>query len=95
MRPGLPLLLLLPVSAPAAAAKYNPEARAQLFNAMALAMAVTAGGLAVALPGAAPDPDVSVVALDFDASLEITDAAALPADSGASGTLADPGKTPR
>jgi len=50
---------------------------------------VTAEGLVVTLPGSAPDPDVSVVALDFDRPVEVVGAAPLPTDTGASGTLAD------
>jgi alpha-L-fucosidase len=51
---------------------------------------LAAEGLVVTLPGSAPDPDVSVAALEFDGPIQITDAAPLPADTGASGTLADP-----
>jgi hypothetical protein len=47
-------------------------------------------GLVVTLPGAAPDPDVSVAALEFAAPVQIANAAPLPRDTGASGTLADP-----
>jgi hypothetical protein len=48
----------------------------------------------VRLPGSAPDPDVSVVALEFEKPVEVLNAAALPADTGASGTLANPSKSP-
>ena len=51
-------------------------------------------GLVVTLPGAAPDPDVSIAVLEFDHPLEIANTAALPTDTGASGTLADPSKSP-
>lgn len=54
----------------------------------------TAAGIVVNLPGAAPDPDVSVVALEFSGPVEVVNAAALPTDTGASGTLADPSKSP-
>ena len=60
----------------------------------AVASSVTAEGLLVTLPGSAPDPDVSVAALEFDGPIEVKDAAPLPTDTGASGTLADPSKTP-
>ena len=52
--------------------------------------ALTAEGLLVTLPGPAPDPDVSVVALEFNQPLELAKAEMLPVDTGASGTLADP-----
>ena len=51
-------------------------------------------GLVVALPGSAPDPDVSVAVLEFDRPVEVAGAAPLPTDTGASGTLADPSKSP-
>ena len=54
----------------------------------------TPEGLVVTLSGAAPDPDVSVVALDFAGPITIKDAAPIPTDTGASGTLADPSKSP-
>jgi hypothetical protein len=60
----------------------------------AVAAAVNADGLTVTLPGSAPDADVSVVALDFDGPIEVANAAQLPADTGASGTLVDPSKSP-
>ena len=60
----------------------------------AVATKVTADGLMVTLRGSAPDPDVSVVALEFAGPVEIKDAAPLPTDTGASGTLADPSKSP-
>ncbi len=51
---------------------------------------MTPQGLVATLPGAAPDPDVSVAALEFAAPIEVASSSALPADDGASGTLADP-----
>ncbi len=56
---------------------------------------VTAAGdsLIVTLPAVAPDPDVSVVALEFDGPVQV-DGGELPHDLGASGTLVDPSKTP-
>jgi hypothetical protein len=50
--------------------------------------------LAVTLPGSAPDPDVSVVALEFAGPIEVMNAAPWPTETGASGTLADPSKSP-
>jgi len=60
----------------------------------AVTSTVTPEGLIVALPGSAPDPDVSVAALEFDRPVEVMGAAPLPTDTGASGTLADPSKSP-
>ncbi len=59
--------------------------------------AASPDGLIVSVPGSAPDPDVSVVALEFSQPLHLATAAALPVDNGASGTLADPSgrSTPR
>ena len=71
-----------------------PRAGRMLAGGAAVTATITAAGLAVVLPGSAPDQDVSVVALEFAAPLSIQDAAALPTDTGASGTLADPSKTP-
>jgi len=51
---------------------------------------VTPEGLVVTLPGSAPDPDVSVAALEFASAPQVASAQALPQDTGASGTLADP-----
>ena len=65
-----------------------------LASSSAVTTASTPVGLVVTLPGAAPDPDVSVVALEFDGPVEIENAAPLPTDTGASGTLADPSKSP-
>jgi hypothetical protein len=59
----------------------------------AVTSSVAADGLVVTLPGSAPDPDVSVAAIEFDKPIDIT-ATPLPADTGASGTLADPSKMP-
>ncbi|MEO7412033.1 MAG: alpha-L-fucosidase [Opitutaceae bacterium] len=57
--------------------------------------AVTPQGIVVTLPlSSAPDPDVSIVALEFDQPVVVANAAPLPVDIGASGTLADPSKSP-
>ncbi len=70
-----------------------PRSHRLLADGAALHVTVTAEGLVVMLPGAARDPDVSVAALDFAGPLKL-EAAELPVDIGASGTLADPSKTP-
>jgi alpha-L-fucosidase len=54
----------------------------------------TAAGLTLALPGAAPDQDVSVVALEFSSPPIVANEKPLPTDNGASGTLVDPSKSP-
>ena len=56
---------------------------------------VTPQGLVLTVPGAAPDADVSVAALEFAGPVPMTGAATLPKDSGASGTLVDPSQTPQ
>ena len=83
--------ILLPGLTPA------PTSGRLLANNTPVTCATTPQGLSVTLPGAAPDPDVSVVALEFPAFiLSVSTAApALQPDNGASGTLADPsGATP-
>ena len=74
----------------------SPRSGRVLATGAAVGTAITPEGLIATLPGAAPDPDVSVVALEFASPLHV-EAAALPVDSGASGTLADPsgGATPK
>ena len=63
-------------------------------NGMKVAVTASKEGLVVTLPDNAPDPDVSIVALEFDHPIEVVGTTALPNDSGASGTLADPSKSP-
>ncbi len=70
-----------------------PRAGRLLANGTAVNAAVTPAGLVVTLPGAAPDADVSVAALEFDAPVVIEGGEPLPVDVGHSGTLADPGKS--
>jgi hypothetical protein len=66
-----------------------------LANGAAVSSELSAAGLVLTLPGSAPDPDVSVAALDFSGPIRITGAAAKPADSTATGTPLDPsGGTP-
>jgi alpha-L-fucosidase len=75
--------------------KQAPLSGRLLANQATVTSVVTDAGLVVTLPGTAPDPDVSVAALDFSAPVQTADAASLPTDTGASGTLADPsGRTP-
>jgi len=74
--------------------KQIPASGRLLARGAAISSALNAEGLVVTLTGSAPDPDVSVVALEFDHPIQITNAASLPADTGASGTLADPSKSP-
>jgi alpha-L-fucosidase len=74
--------------------KQAPRGGHLLANGAAVTSMVTPEGIVVTLPGSAPDPDVSVAALEFDQPVVVENAAALPADTGASGTLADPSKSP-
>jgi alpha-L-fucosidase len=60
----------------------------------AVTTAVSTAGLVVTLPGAAPDPDVSVAALEFAGLVQVVDGAVLRADPSSSGTLADPSGNP-
>jgi alpha-L-fucosidase len=74
--------------------KQSPRSGRLIAGGGAVASTVTPEGLVVTLPGSAPDPDVSVAALEFDRPVEVVNAATLPTDTGASGTLADPSKSP-
>jgi alpha-L-fucosidase len=65
-----------------------------LADGTAITATVTPAGLVVTLAGAARDPDVSVAALEFDTPVEVVGAPPMPKDAGASGTLADPSKSP-
>lgn len=67
-----------------------PRSGRLLENGKELATLVTPRGLEVALPGSAPDAEVSVVALEFDGPLQGMDTSPALPDTGASGTLADP-----
>ena len=55
---------------------------------------VTDAGLVVTIPGTAPDPDVSVAALEFADPITVAHEGPMARDTGASGTLEDPSKTP-
>jgi alpha-L-fucosidase len=61
-----------------------------LANGAAVSTAVSPAGLFVTLPGAAPDADVSVAALEFSAPLDVAEAVIRPFDSSAGGTPLDP-----
>ena len=74
--------------------QQSPRSGHLLASGTAVTFSVSPEGLVVTLPGSAPDPDVSVVALEFIAPIKTTNAAPLPTDTGASGTLADPSKSP-
>jgi alpha-L-fucosidase len=74
--------------------KQAPRAGHLLAGGAVVTSAVTPEGIVMTLPGSTPDPDVSVVALEFDQPVKVVNAAALPTDNGASGTLADPSKSP-
>jgi alpha-L-fucosidase len=72
-----------------------PRSGRLLANGKPVTCALTPAGMVATLPGPAPDPNISVAALEFPGPLEIANAKALPADNGASGTLADPsGRSP-
>ena len=72
----------------------TPRSGRLLANAAAVTATVTPAGLVVTLPGVAPDPDVSVAALEFAGPIQILNESPMDSDNGASGTLADPSKTP-
>ncbi len=69
-----------------------PAAARMLAGGAKLQTSVTPQGVIIAVPTSAPDADVSVIALDFSRPVVVKDAAALPKDVGASGTLFEPGK---
>ena len=61
-----------------------------LASGAAVSSVLSPAGLVVTLPGAAPDPDVSVAALEFAEPLRVTETAVGRADSSAGGTPLDP-----
>jgi alpha-L-fucosidase len=71
-----------------------PRTGRLLANGAKLTSTLTPQGVVVELSGTAPDPDVSVAALEFDQPVIVVNAAPLPVDIGHSGTLADPSKSP-
>jgi alpha-L-fucosidase len=73
----------------------QPAARGRMLaDGATVASEVTPAGLVITLPGTARDPNVSVAALEFSAPVEVVGAPSMPTDIGASGTLADPSKSP-
>jgi alpha-L-fucosidase len=66
----------------------SPRSGKLLGNGAAVSSVPSADGLVLTLPGAAPDPDVSVVALEFAGPLQI--AAPANVDTGPAGTPLDP-----
>ena len=71
-----------------------PRTGRVLANKAAVTSTVADGSLIVTLPGAAPDPEISIVVLEFDGPVDIAGEAPMARDTGASGTLADPSKSP-
>ena len=71
----------------------TPRSGRLLANGATVTTTLTPAGLVVSLPGAAPDADVSVAVLEFDRPVEVSNATPLPTETGASGTLIDPGKS--
>ena len=71
-----------------------PRSGRLLATGAAVTASVTPQGILVTLPGAAPDPGISVVALEFAQPVRVLHAAPLANENGASGTLADPSKSP-
>jgi alpha-L-fucosidase len=61
-----------------------------LASGQSVTTAMSPDGLTVTLPGAAPDPDVSVIALEFANPIEIAQSAAHSIQSESSGTPTDP-----
>ena len=74
--------------------KQTPRSGRLLAGGVPVTTTITDSGLVATFRGTAPDPDVSVAVFEFDTPLEITNATALPTDTGASGTLLDPSKSP-
>jgi alpha-L-fucosidase len=71
-----------------------PRSGRLLANGATVRAVVTDAGLVVTLPGTAPDPDVSVAALEFADPITVAHEGPMARDTGASGTLEDPSKTP-
>ena len=74
--------------------QQKPRSGRLLATGITVTASVTPQGIVVSLPGAAPDPDVSVVALEFAQPVIVLNAERLPTETGASGTLVDPSKSP-
>ncbi len=71
-----------------------PRSARVLATSSSLTATVTPQGVVVTLPPQAPDADVSVIALEFAQPVVVKNAAALPTENGASGTLNDPSQSP-
>lgn len=71
-----------------------PRAGRVLVGGAAVTAIVAGDSLVLTLPGAAPDPDASVVVLEFARPVEVAGEEPMGNDTGASGTLADPSKSP-
>jgi len=67
-----------------------PHSGCRLADGARVTANVSGTGLIVVLPGSAPDPDVSVAALDFTGPVQVSSAATSPMDNGGAGTPADP-----
>jgi alpha-L-fucosidase len=65
-----------------------------LANGAAVSSALTPAGLVLTLRGTAPDPDVSVAALEFAGPVRVIEASIAAADASGTGTLVDPSSTP-
>jgi alpha-L-fucosidase len=61
-----------------------------LANGAAVSSQLSPDGLVLTLPGAAPDPDISVAALEFSSPVQVVETVSSAADSSASGTPLDP-----
>ena len=76
--------------------RQTPFSGRLLVGGAAVTTELTEAGLVVTLPGAAPDADASVAALEFAGPVQVTIAASTPMENSGSGTLADPsGATPQ
>ena len=74
--------------------KQTPTSGKLLADGATMTAAMTDAGLVVTLPGAAPDPDASVAALEFTGPIQILTAATSSMKNDGSGTLADPSSNP-
>jgi alpha-L-fucosidase len=70
--------------------KQSPLSGRLLSSGATVTTVMTDAGLIVTLPGAAPDADASVAALEFSGPVQATIQAKTPMENSGSGTLADP-----
>jgi alpha-L-fucosidase len=61
-----------------------------LANGAAVTSSLTGAGLLLTLPGSAPDPDISVAALEFSSPVQVAETVSRAADSSSGGTPLDP-----